>query len=90
MRGYGSSVVGACGVGVVYDFHKHRDTAAPLVSQIRGGGAGWLAVGFIDDRNSKEAYEELCEAHKLVYQTPVRRNTNSGNDFFFAIFDTRK
>jgi hypothetical protein len=52
------------------------------------GGAGICGTGFISNEKSKKFYDALCKRHKLVWQTPVRKNTNSDNQFFAAFFDT--
>lgn len=57
--------------------------------------AGWAFCAFSDGVNSqwvsdqKLAYEWMSKNCKLVYQSPVRINKNTGNDFFFCIFDIR-
>jgi hypothetical protein len=38
----------------------------------------------------RDAYEELKNKYKVVFQTPVRKNTNSDNDFIFCVFDTKR
>jgi hypothetical protein len=52
------------------------------------GGAGFVSSGFINDAKCREAYAELSKTYRLVFQTPVRMNTNSKNLFFFAMWDT--
>jgi hypothetical protein len=52
------------------------------------GGAGICGTGFINNDKNKKFYDALCKRHKLVWQTPVRNNINSGNRFFAAFFDT--
>ena len=63
----------------------------------RHGGAGWQLASFAKDyydkdntQVSKEAYEILCKTRRLIFQSPVRKNKNSGNMFFFCVFDRRK
>lgn len=53
----------------------------------RRGGCGFSGTGFIANELCKEAYEYMCSTFRLVFQTPVRRNNNSGNLFFYAMFD---
>ena len=58
--------------------------------------AGWLFCTFalnknpISEADQKLAYEWFSDHLKLVYQSPVRVNRNTGNNFFFAVFDLRK
>lgn len=80
------TIEGACGVGVVHDFNRH--TWGDRLGSENYAGAGWVCAGFIDDELCKDAYDELNRKYTLVYQTPTRINENSGNDFFFAIWDT--
>lgn len=83
------SVIHTCGLGVLGNFstsagewceHRQLLTAPP-------GGTGFFVAGFIPTSECKLAYEKLTKRYKLIYQSPVRINTNSGNQFFFCIFD---
>lgn len=51
------------------------------------GGTGFSGTGFIPTALSKQTYEHMCKNFRLVFQTPVRTNRNSGNKFFYAMFD---
>lgn len=86
---FNNTVGTACGVGVVGNFLTTNSYAidTPIKSVIPKGGCGWVLASFTPQ--FKEAYEELCERWGApVYQSPVRKNKNSGNKFFFAIWDT--
>ncbi len=85
MRSSEDTLVGTCGVGVLYNFAV-GGWGTPL-GEATDSGCGWYVAGFVDTDTCKQAYEELCEKYTLVYQSPVRLNINSGNDFFFCIFD---
>lgn len=83
------TVHGACGVGVVWDFSNalhnkwHR-----TVTEMTKGGCGWICAGFIEgDKVCDEAFLQMSNKFKLMYRTPTRKNINSGNEFYFAIFD---
>lgn len=77
-----------CGVGVLYEFGDSGTRwSVPIGDNPEEAGCGWYVAGFIDTDLCKEAYANMCEAYTLIYQSPVRRNTNSGRDFFFCIFD---
>lgn len=85
-------VSGACGVGTISNFSKERHWNHYINKNghiIHEGGCGWLLVGFISRDICKEVYTHLIEHHPLVYQSPVRYNKNSNNQFFFCIFDTQ-
>ena len=56
-------------------------------SKWHNGGTGFFGSGFIDNAICKQTYKELCKHYKLVSQTPVRMNANSGKMFFYAMFD---
>lgn len=84
MRAADTTVDGTCGVGVLYDYNKGW---GPEIGYSSESGCGWYVAGFIDNDTCKAAYEEMCEKYTLVYQSPIRRNKNSGNMFFFCIFD---
>lgn len=51
------------------------------------GGVGLFGTGFIDTDLMREVYTWLCANYKMVYCSPVRKNDNSGNNFFYALFD---
>jgi len=86
----------------VETYNKHYQTAysegslkdclytldEPVTTSRHQGGTGFFGTGFIDEPHCKETYERLAAMHPLVFQTPVRKNTNSGKDFFYAMFDT--
>lgn len=50
------------------------------------GGIGLFGTGFIDTNIMKEVYKWLCDNYKMVYCSPVRKNYNSRNEFFYALF----
>ncbi len=102
MRADIESVVGACGVSVIYNFGDndwgtnldilHNDPGEDEEfdpDDCVGGGAGWCCAGFNYTEKSNKMWDYLNKRFKLVYRTPDRINVNSGNNFFFAIFDTR-
>lgn len=87
------SVIHSCGLEVVGDFGTDCDGPCdryiPL-EDLQFGHTGFFVAGFIEDDICKEAYKILSKKHKIVYQSPVRRNMNSGNMFYFVIFDSKK
>lgn len=50
------------------------------------GGAELGCAGFIDDEDCRAAYEFLAKKHKILFQSTVRKNISSGNDFFFVVY----
>lgn len=83
---------GACGVGIIYEFSiddeedpdwSWNDSIDPSIV----GGAGWTGAGFIDKQYCKEVWAWMTKRYKVAYKTPIRVNKNTGNKFFFALFD---
>lgn len=79
-------VVGTCGLEVVFAFDDKHWWGAVALDGMRFGGIGYGVAGFINDEICKEAYKKLCKRFHLEYQSPVKRNPNSGNLFFFCVF----
>lgn len=85
----------SCGLEIVGDFTgaprrwdwESRDR--PQVQTIRGTGTGLVLAAFVDTPVCRKAYEKITEKWPVLYQSPRRRNRNSGRDFFFIIYDTR-
>jgi hypothetical protein len=82
-----------CGVGVVGDFNFTESNLSSWYTRTRlrapSGGTGFFIAGFIETSECEEAYKQLCKKHTLIYQSPVRINRNSHNQFFFCIFDRK-
>lgn len=84
-----TTIDGACGVGVAYSFADDKYYNHPIDSR-NPGGAGFLCAGFLNNDICQRAYQQLCAKYTLVYQSPVRINKNSDNDFYFCVFDTQE
>lgn len=87
-----SSVVWTCGLGIVGDFGS--DYWKKSVDEVKQSfahyeGTGFFVAGFVNTSVCEKAYKELCDKNKIVYQSPVRKNKNSDNNFFFCIFDAK-
>jgi hypothetical protein len=54
---------------------------------VERSGSGIFTATFVDNRDSRKAYEYLVSKYKLLYQSPVKNNDNSGNDLFLCVFD---
>lgn len=81
---------GTCGVGYAYHFEKDSTSWNSNILKGTPGGCGWLMAGFITrNKECKEAFKLLSSKYKLVYRSSTRKNVNSGNFFYFCIFDTR-
>lgn len=91
---YSDTVDGTCGVGVLNSFavigngHNYYGPTTQIEDLDNEGGCGWLICGYVNNDVCRAAYEILKERHKLLFQSPVRRNINSDHDFFFVMYDT--
>lgn len=86
---YSETLPGTCGVGIFYDFYESYYELSGTDAR-PWGGCGWNIAGFINNTSSKEVYEDLKTKYKIVTQSPVRRNNNSGNQFFYVMYDCKK
>lgn len=85
------SIESACGIGHVYGYSIGRTSwgwGLSLDELKNDGGADWVLAAFTPNEVCEKTYKALCAKHRLVFQSPVRENKNSGNRFFFCIFDT--
>lgn len=83
---------GTCGVGLFagfYDQGFHSPLTLPE-NVVGYGGAGWQVAGFIPNKACHEVYDKFKERFQIVMQSPTRHNRNSGNRFFFVVYDTKK
>lgn len=90
IRGYAGTVPGTCGVGLFMGFANSPSyySQGPQAA-LNTGGIAYAIAGFVDTIACKEVYENIKEHHKIVFQSPVKRNRNSDNRFFFVVY-TRK
>ena len=85
-----------CGVAEIGGFHLSNS------AQMHGGYYGKLTnvidrnntyvykiATFIDSPQCKQAYKIMCDKLKLVSQTEPKRNPNSGNKVFVAVFTNK-
>ena len=83
-RGASAWLAGTCALSVFYGFQY-----AGGKLNVPQSGTDFFVAGFIDSHHCRTAYQELCSKYKRVYQSPIRRNSNSGRHFFFAVFDKK-
>lgn len=50
-------------------------------------GTGLFTATFTNHNHQMLAYEQMCRDHRLLYQSPVRRNSRSGNKVFLCVFE---
>lgn len=98
-----SNQVGACGIGNLHSF-KRYDLSKMVALEAKNykeyysdqskkihemsGGCGFMSAAFIDTPECKEMYKLLKDKFPILYTSEIRFNTNSGNNFFFCIYDT--
>ena len=87
IRGYAGRVPGTCGVGLYYLFNDPPSYyySVPRDALVRGG-IGYAIAGFVDTPNCKVVYDKIKKDHKIVFQSPVKNNRNSGREFFFIVY----
>ena len=90
MRAEKTEYYGACGLSLFYDFTYEGTWNNHSIKNIPGGAAGYSFAAFIPTAACRRAYEEFSERFPIVFQSEVRLNTNSGNQFFFCVYDTSK
>lgn len=85
-----------CGLGVIGNycekepFYAEGDMAVIRKKKFEehSGGTPFFVAGFINEEECKEMYE-LLEHHAVIaFQSPVMKNKNSGNKFFFCVMST--
>jgi hypothetical protein len=83
-----TQIEGTCGLNVVY--HYGSKYSWYNLEDLNVDGTGFVVFGFINNSICKEMYREMKQHFTVVYQSPVRVNSNSGNKFFFVIADKKK
>lgn len=92
MRVCKSNVAGTCGLAVWHSFENdwynwdyiHALQSAPM------GGIGFTVAGFVQTKRCKRVFEWIKENKEIVYQSPVKKNRNSGRQFFFIVFKNKE
>lgn len=88
-----TTVAGGCGLTVLYGFGEREGQiqSRNITNWHRHAsfGTGFGVACFINTTGCRLMYEDIAARYPIVYQSPVRLNENSGNPFFFVIFDTR-
>ncbi len=91
MKCYKSAMNGGCGVTVFDDFGTYDPWREKKIIEddipSEDSGAGWGIAAFVDTQPCREAYEAICSKYPIIFQSPVRENQNTNNNFFFVVFD---
>lgn len=90
-----NTVPGSCGLGVLYEFAEANGEDYPYSDYkridkpfVHNGGTGFFVAMFIvGNEICEKAYKALKAQHTIVYESPVRVNSNSDNKVFFCVFD---
>jgi len=78
---YGTTIPGSCGFGVIYNHGYVRGATSRLP-----GGTGICVAAFVNEARCKRVYDWIVENCEILYQSPVVRNQNSGNNNFLVVF----
>jgi hypothetical protein len=81
-------IYGACGVSVISDFEINGVLGVDLHEGdlTKDAGIGYTLAAFVNAEPSRIVYDVIQSKYKIVFQSPVKINMNSGNEFFFIIF----
>ena len=79
--------VTTCGLAV---WHGFNYPTWDIGNYDRFGGIGFAIAGFVNKESSKRVYDEISKKHTIVYQSPIKENKNTGNQFFFVVFSKGK
>jgi hypothetical protein len=82
----------SCGLEVVGGFRYNRydwENDTSLLENRVGSGTRMVLAAFVNTKECRDAYKIITKKWPVLFQSPVRRNRNSGRDFFFIIYDTR-
>lgn len=79
-----------CGLGNWYGFYKNSIYIHCSGFNPKTGGANWCLASFRNNPDEKEVYDWIKSKYPIVFQSPVRKNRRTGNQWFFIIFDTKK
>lgn len=77
-----------CGVTVVGNFQRDNAYWQTDIQDLTtfNSSTGFFISSFINNRICQEAYKFIKENFQIVYQSPVKVNTNSNKKFFFIVY----
>lgn len=77
-----------CGVNEIGSFKDYGGwVAEERRAVIEKSGTGLFVAAFVNTPECKVAYEHCCKKHKLLYQSPLKMNSNSGRRLFLCVFE---
>lgn len=88
LKTYSSPVYGTCGITVWCGYNNPYGDSIETASM---GGIDYAVAGFVNEVDSKQVFDYIKEKKEVVFCSPVKKNRNSDNKFFFVVFkDTKK
>ena len=87
LKTHSGSLYGTCGVNVWYAYNT---LYAPSIEVAEMGGIGYSIAGFVNESESKQMFDYIKEKKEVVFCSPVKKNRNSDNKFFFVVFKNTK
>jgi len=76
-----------CGISIWHDFFNPNCTQS---NYSRFGGIDFAIAGFVDMPECEKVYNHIKQRHTIVYQSPVKKNKHTDNEFFFVVFSKGK
>lgn len=84
---YQENLTFCCGVNDIGEFaFENDDVWQDGNAVVTKSGTGMFTASFIDNEVCAAAYAQLTKEHKLLYQSPLRKNSNSGRQLFLCVF----
>lgn len=81
-----------CGIQDIGDFsvekayYEYDKDYLSKILKNQISGTGMYTASFIDTPECKEAYRKLKKRFDIIYQSPLKHNTNSGRKLFLCVF----
>lgn len=76
------TLIGSCGYSVIYN---HGYNIGARIGALMGG-TGVAVAAFVNEPRCKRVYDWIVDNCKILYQSPVMFNRNSGNRNFLVVF----
>jgi hypothetical protein len=85
MRADSNRLAFCCGIVEIGSF-DYQDISFSSIPEHTNSDVAFYVSSFINTHEQREAYLEMKKYFKLIYQSPVRVNPNSGNEIFMCIY----
>jgi len=80
-----TTIPGSCGYGVIFNHGMHPRHVMTRLP----GGTGTVVASFVNEPRCKVVYDWIVENCTILYQSPVERNSNTGNQNFLVVFKAK-